>query len=123
LRLSREEYDEQAKRRAIEAGHKFAAFKARRAALRALGFKSYEDYLESQHWRSFRKLVLDTQRVRSGLEHNVCESCLSAKDGIKLQLHHLTYARMGNERIEDVKVICRECHQKVHSVKSDPRES
>jgi hypothetical protein len=122
LRLSREEYDEQAKRRAIEAGHKLAAFKARRAALRALGFKCYEGYLESEHWRSFRRLVFEAQRVRLGLNRNVCESCSSSKDEINLQLHHLTYERMGNGRIEDVRVICRECHQKVHGIKSDPRE-
>ena len=117
MKLSREEYDEQAKRRAIEAGRKFAAFKARRAAMHALGFKSYEDYLESEHWRSFRKLVLDAQRVRLGLERNVCEDCSSSKEGIKLQLHHLNYERIGMEWIEDVKVIGKECHQRLHGIR------
>jgi hypothetical protein len=26
----------------------------------------------------------------------------------------LTYERLGNELIEDVEIVCRECHDKIH---------
>jgi hypothetical protein len=68
--LSREEHEAQAKQRALEAGRKLAAFRARQKALRHLGLNSYEDYLKCEHWLAFRKPVLDAQRVRLGLDHN-----------------------------------------------------
>jgi 5-methylcytosine-specific restriction endonuclease McrA len=72
-------------------------------------------YLYSSHWREFRKSVLKAQRGRLG--RNICEHC--PKDANEmgecdLQIHHLTYERLGEERIEDVEILCEKCHDKIH---------
>jgi len=33
-----------------------------------------------------------------------------------LDVHHKTYENYGDERPEDLVVLCRSCHQKVHGV-------
>ena len=35
----------------------------------------------------------------------------------KLHVHHLTYARVGNEEPGDLRVLCLQCHQKAHDRK------
>lgn len=35
----------------------------------------------------------------------------------KLHVHHLTYARVGNEEPGDLRVLCFQCHQKAHDRK------
>ena len=84
----------------------------RRRGLHRLGLKMYEYelYLETPHWQDFRKLVLQTQRERLG--KNQCERCpTTSRD---LHVHHLTYERLGCERIDDVTIVCRQCHEKIH---------
>jgi hypothetical protein len=34
----------------------------------------------------------------------------------RLDVHHLTYANLGKESINDLRVLCRSCHDKVHSL-------
>jgi hypothetical protein len=36
-----------------------------------------------------------------------CERCGRKTD---LRLHHLTYERFGNERLDDVQIVCSVCH-------------
>jgi predicted nucleotidyltransferase len=93
----------------------------RRAGLHALGFKmeEYEKYLETPHWKAFRTLVLEEQLKRVG--YNRCERCgkTNPRDDVELHVHHLTYERLGKERIEDTEVICRKCHHEEHG--RDPK--
>ena len=35
----------------------------------------------------------------------------------RLQVHHLTYERLGNERDEDLKVLCWACHEREHGLR------
>ena len=70
----------------------------------------YDRYLETAHWQSFRKLALESQLKKLGKSR--CESCPT--DSNDLHVHHLTYERLGAERIEDVTIVCRECHEKIH---------
>jgi 5-methylcytosine-specific restriction endonuclease McrA len=86
----------------------------RRKRLHALGFKfeEYDKYLETPHWQSFRRLVFAEQRRRLG--RNCCERCPKNGSEIKLDVHHLTYERLGNEKTEDVQIICKDCHDKIH---------
>lgn len=72
-------------------------------------------YLFSSHWREFRESVLKAQRERLG--RNICERCpkdANEKAESDLQVHHLTYERLGKERIEDVEILCRGCHDEIH---------
>lgn len=72
--------------------------------LKNLGFVSYKEYLNSSHWYDFKK-----QYRAAGCRMN-CVLC-----GITpIQLHHHTYVRLGNERLEDVTPLCRPHHIGVH---------
>ncbi|MGB7101564.1 MAG: HNH endonuclease [Xanthobacteraceae bacterium] len=78
--------------------------------------KDYETkYLLSAHWTAFRKLALEAQSKRLG--RNVCQRChkgVNEGPPNELHVHHLTYERLGSELIEDVEIVCRECHDKIH---------
>lgn len=90
----------------------------RRARLhkRGLRMEEYETkYLFSAHWREFRTWVLEAQKQR--LSRNICERCpsdMNEKTVRELHVHHKTYERLGEERIEDIEILCRECHDKGH---------
>jgi 5-methylcytosine-specific restriction endonuclease McrA len=90
----------------------------RRARLYKLGLRmeDYETkYLFSEHWSRFRNTVLETQRASLG--RNICERCpegANQRVANELHIHHLTYERLGEERLEDVEVLCRDCHDKIH---------
>ncbi len=60
----------------------------------------YLQYLASEDWQRKRKAVLRRAGYR-------CERCRKAKP---LDIHHLTYARFGNEDLEDLRALCRDCH-------------
>jgi 5-methylcytosine-specific restriction endonuclease McrA len=64
----------------------------------------YRRYLRSAHWRALRKQVLRRAGGR-------CEACGRAG---RLDVHHLTYARRGNELLGDLQALCRDCHDKAH---------
>lgn len=64
----------------------------------------YEEYLHSTEWRSKRALVLK----RSSGE---CEGCGLSR---ATQVHHITYARLGNEMLFDLVAVCDECHERIH---------
>lgn len=72
---------------------------------RARGYRSYEDYLKSPHWLSVR------ERKRSSVGYR-CELCPSRD---RLHVHHDTYARLGAERMSDLKVLCQRCHKRIHN--------
>lgn len=61
----------------------------------------YHAYLASREWALKREAV----RVRCG---NVCERCHRAPHQ---QTHHLTYARVGHELLEDLLGVCADCHR------------
>lgn len=70
----------------------------------------YRDYyLQSKHWRSFK---------RRAKEHygNKCARCFRHGSFVMLDVHHLTYARLWSERLEDVQLLCRDCHKLEHPV-------
>lgn len=72
--------------------------------LASLGFKTYQEYLDSSHWQAFRASYRESDLPQS------CQCC-GAK---KTQLHHLTYKRLGCELLADVTPLCGPCHYKVH---------
>lgn len=83
----------------------------RGAMLRRLrwGQRAYRLYLRSDAWRAKRAAVLE----RCG---RVCENC-GAGSGlfpVSLDVHHLTYAHIGNEQLEDLRALCRDCHEAEH---------
>jgi 5-methylcytosine-specific restriction endonuclease McrA len=76
-------------------------------------YAKYKAYLLSPEWRVFRKQILSDRGSK-------CENCGFDKV-IKLHIHHLTYDRLYNELPEDVKILCRRCHESVHERKFTDR--
>lgn len=73
------------------------------ARLRLLGYQKYADYLASEHWQHVK------QRYRESDRPQKCSCGARATD-----LHHLTYVRLGREKLADLEALCRDCHRKRH---------
>lgn len=74
--------------------------------------REYLRHLNSAKWKGIQQEVL----ARSGYR---CKGCGTTK---RLQVHHLVYTRFGNEDIDDLIVLCKDCHWKAHH-KSKRRSS
>lgn len=66
----------------------------------------YHSYLTSLAWVGLRRIVLQEARGR-------CSACRRKRR--RLDVHHKTYERIGNERVEDLVALCRPCHEKAHA--------
>jgi len=71
---------------------------------KAIGYRSYDEYLRSEHWQEVRKATL-------AAANNRCQWCGSR---VALHIHHKTYDNIGHEHDDDLLVVCRECHDKIH---------
>ncbi len=74
-------------------------------------FDWYNQYLLTPEWQSLRRRVL----LRSG---GLCEGCRLRP---AVQVHHLTYERVGKEMLFDLAAVCLECHEKIHETKDASR--
>lgn len=70
----------------------------------------HEIYLKTDKWKIIRDKVL-------ARDHETCQKC--KKNG--WIVHHLTYARWRNERLEDLITVCDECHDLIHLAKKNKR--
>lgn len=75
--------------------------------VRELGFSDYDEYIHSVRWYETRR------RYRASNRPQDCQLCGSTK---QIALHHLTYERVGNERLDDLLPLCNDCHQLVHAL-------
>jgi 5-methylcytosine-specific restriction endonuclease McrA len=65
----------------------------------------YGDYLRSERWADLRDWALGAAEGR-------CQVCNSTEG---LNVHHRTYDRLGEKgEINDLTVLCRDCHQGFH---------
>lgn len=72
----------------------------------------HREYLKSPLWRKIRA---------NAIEHygEVCGKC----GGYGNDVHHLTYDRVGGEEtLEDLQVLCRDCHEAVHAAERATRK-
>lgn len=67
--------------------------------------KAYERYIKSAEWQAVRRMALDHFKRK-------CFLCESVFD---LEVHHLNYKNFGFESIEDVVVLCANCHAREHA--------
>lgn len=74
----------------------------------------YKMYIKSEPWKIIREMCL----IRAGF---MCEKC--GKIGKQmggnstLHVHHKTYARFGCEDMDDLIVVCKNCHSNIHRLK------
>jgi 5-methylcytosine-specific restriction endonuclease McrA len=80
---------------------------ARNALLAAYRAMPYSDYLATDHWLSIRAAAM----YRAG---GRCQLCGNGHQQ-RLQIHHNTYENLGQERPEDLIVLCQSCHEKYHN--------
>lgn len=72
----------------------------------------YTEYLQSEEWLALRTRVLK----RDG--HRCQWTGKSARPGDPLQVHHLTYERVGCEHLDDLVTVCRSAHRAHHLQKA-----
>lgn len=68
----------------------------------------YTEYLKSDHWKATRESAVQ----RAG---NACQFCRSTE---RLNVHHNTYERLGEELPTDLLVLCQTCHGTLHAVEN-----
>jgi 5-methylcytosine-specific restriction endonuclease McrA len=73
----------------------------------------YWDYLQTQHWQNLREKVYEQR-------NHTCQRC--HKEISVFQIHHITYVRIGHERVSDVQLVCVKCHEIIHKRKDRLRE-
>ncbi len=64
----------------------------------------YRVYLASRWWKDLRARLLQERGKK-------CADCGKYR---KLTLHHITYARVLQERDEDLRFLCNKCHRYAH---------
>lgn len=64
----------------------------------------YKKYLKSNHWKGIKSEIY-------AKGHRRCAVC--GRD-YGLNVHHITYERINNERFIDLMVLCSSCHKKYH---------
>lgn len=67
----------------------------------------YQEYLQGSHWQEVKDRALNFYGRK-------CAEC-GVTEG-QLDVHHLTYERLGCEHIEDLIVLCRKCHKNYHGL-------
>lgn len=66
----------------------------------------YKKYMCSDEWRSKCEEVFSIRGRR-------CEACGSQKS---IEVHHKTYGNLGYEPLDDLSVVCKNCHKKIHKL-------
>lgn len=84
------------------------------AQLSLLGFPTYSEYLKSEHWRQRRKKFSAGHPIR-------CFVCGTRKRPI--ELHHLSYDRLGDELDSDLVWLCQRHHSEAHKLVMSGKES
>jgi hypothetical protein len=74
---------------------------------RRVGVDTYESYLQTPHWKEKAKQA----RARAKYQ---CLKCGKKPDTGELEVHHLSYSHIWDERPEELLVVCESCHKKFH---------
>jgi len=70
----------------------------------------HRQYLQSPAWKAKRMEALESYGC-------VCNRCGKYGNDV----HHKTYKRVGNEHLEDLEVLCRDCHEAHHAIERSLR--
>lgn len=76
-------------------------------------YERYGEYLQSEEWFLIREQILRRDGYRCTITGK------ATAPGDPLQVHHLTYDRVGCERPEDLVTVCRSQHEKIHGRRFD----
>lgn len=59
--------------------------------------------MQSDAWKALRETMI-------AIADGTCERCDATEDTVALEVHHLTYERLGREELDDLQVLCPTCH-------------
>lgn len=74
--------------------------------------REYNDYIASPAWAGKRERALKKHG-------RICKACGSTDPG--LHVHHHTYDRFKRERMDDLVILCKPCHDIVHRMHNAQR--
>lgn len=94
-----------------------AQYEAERQQESAEWWARYDGYLQSTAWERKRDLVLRRDDYRC--QANVDERCARTAS----QVHHLTYAHLGQEPLFDLIAVCTPCHGAITAMDRERRGS
>lgn len=72
--------------------------------IRVTNKAEYQAYLNSPKWQATRKRLYKLYDYK-------CDKCGSPKN---LCVHHITYENLGEEKDDDLVVLCQRCHRQLH---------
>lgn len=72
----------------------------------------YQKYLQSAHWRAIKRDYAKQFK-------RICYLCASVDN---LELHHVTYERIGAELLTDLAYLCENCHGFIHQDTQEARD-
>ncbi len=67
----------------------------------------YEVYLTSDHWIDMKNSALDAANHK-------CTLCCASREHYTLCVHHRSFDNLGRETLEDLVVLCADCHARHH---------
>lgn len=73
--------------------------------------RDYARHVQSAAWRTSPARLEELR-----LSGHRCRLCGRGSPTVRLDVHHRTYERFGEERVEDLTTLCRECHVDVTDV-------
>lgn len=75
----------------------------------------YDRYIASQEWKDKRERSLKFAYSKGKYW---CQDCGWDFPKDQLEVHHLTYDRLGKERDSDLLVVCSRCHEKQDKIRA-----
>ena len=73
--------------------------------------KKYLEYMDSREWIEKKQEYWDSEGYSCKVPGCEVES--------RLEVHHWTYSRLGNEDIRDLVGVCKRHHQEIHQVRDE----
>ena len=74
---------------------------------------SKKDFMYSKYWNKLKFEYIRVNRIL-GKKSTICEYCGKEFKPEFIQLHHLTYKHIGNEKFNELIRLCFNCHGKIH---------
>ena len=105
----------------------FQTFKDENVPLFVTDFQIGDEIMQSEEYRRYiRSPEWEKKKAeRMRIDNYSCVMCGRSREHCRtLQVHHITYARLGNENIyTDLCTVCGSCHKKLHNYYDRIREA
>lgn len=76
--------------------------------------QEYAEYLKSEEWEFSREQKYLFHGEKDEFGRFRCEECSLYFHRCRLEVHHVTYERIGRERLGDLRILCESCHGTQH---------